>query len=469
MEDLFRREGSDAWWGRPAEAETGKTRTGEEFLPYRDNAERIARLVPTGLSCPSCGRSDQLTAQDQIVDVWFESGVSHLAVLGRPDLPWPADLYLEGHDQYRGWFHSSLLVSIADREKAPYRTVLTHGFTLHLNPLTGRPEKMSKSLGNAISPVEVAGRVGAEILRLWVSQVDFLEDMSLNKEILERNKETYRKIRNTLRYLLGNLYDFDARRDRVPYAEMSEIDRWALQKLEILVGRLRSAYEEFQFHQVYHGLNQFTAVTLSSFYLDVLKDRLYTSAASSRQRRSAQTVLWALCETLCRLMAPVLCFTAEEAWQAMRTLPGGEGLARSVHLADLPETGAVPAEEDLLDRWEKLLAVREEASRALETARQARMIGTSLEAKLVLDLPADYAAPLDRLGPEARFLFIVSQIERREPDEGALASDKVPGLRVGVERAEGKKCERCWNYTLDVGSSPLYPTACARCVRNLSA
>jgi len=466
--DLFSREGSDAWWGRPS----GKGGAGgaAAFTPYESNSERIARLVPPGLACPSCGRRDLLKPLEQIVDVWFESGVSHSAVLGhRPDLPWPADLYLEGHDQYRGWFHSSLLVSIGDRGRAPYKQVLTHGFTLTVNPETGRPEKMSKSLGNAISPVEVSDKLGAEILRLWVSQVDFLEDMTLSEEILERNKETYRKIRNTLRYLLGNLYDFDARRDALPYDRLVEIDRWALQQLDALVGRITSACENFQFHQVYHGLNQFMAVTLSSFYLDVLKDRLYTAAPASPARRSAQTVLWNLCEKLCRLMAPVLSFTAEEAWQSLRALPGGGDLPLSVQVARFPAPGDVPGDAALLERWERILEVREEASRALEAARQSKMIGTSLEAKLVMDIPATHAAALDALGQDARFVFIVSQIARLDPGEGALASERVAGLRVKVERADGRKCERCWNYSPDVGASAALPTACGRCAATLAS
>ncbi|MDX1388737.1 MAG: isoleucine--tRNA ligase, partial [Acidobacteriota bacterium] len=265
LRTLFLDEGSDAWFGAPA----GDGR----HHPYRSPRERLDRLVPEGITCPYCGTRDDLAVHDHIVDVWFESGVSHSAVLGRqPRLPWPADLYLEGHDQYRGWFHSSLLVAVNDRGLAPYRSVVTHGFTLD-----GDGRKMSKSLGNATSPAEVADRRGAEILRLWVSMVDFLEDMRVSEEMLDRNAEAYRKIRNTFRYLLGNLTGFDPENDGVSYDDLEEIDRWALQQLEQLRNRIRGAYENHQYHVVYHGLVNFAAVTLSSFYLDILKDRLYTA------------------------------------------------------------------------------------------------------------------------------------------------------------------------------------------------
>jgi len=468
---LFAREGADAWWGRPVDDGGAPPPGPHSYLPYTDDAERRARLVPKGVVCPVCGKDDMLHPQDQIVDVWFESGVSHAAVLGRsPELPWPADLYLEGHDQYRGWFHSSMLASVGARGAAPYRGVLTHGFTLFLNAKTGRPEKMSKSLGNVIDPAEVCDRLGAEILRLWVAQVDFLEDMSLSEEILDRNKEAYRKIRNTLRYLFGNLYDFDPRTDAVPGAELPELDRWAMLELRRLERRLRAAYTDFAFHQAYHGLNQFAAVTLSALYLDILKDRLYTSAAGSRARRSAQTVLRATAESLCRLMAPVLSFTAEEAWQALRVLPGGERLAESVHVTVFPNPQG-PDDEALGERWEKILAVREDAARALETARQSKMIGTSLEARLILDVPASHAAALDVLGADARFVFIVSRLDRGDPSQAPrqAAGERVPGLRIGVEKAGGAKCERCWHWTDDVGAAPRFPGVCGRCVGSLTA
>nr|NIQ84718.1 isoleucine--tRNA ligase [Acidobacteriota bacterium] len=346
---LFADEGSNAWYGAP-DGDGG-------HRPYASEAERLERLIPAGVVCPQCNEHDHLVLQDHIVDVWFESGASHGAVLGHDEgLPWPADLYLEGHDQYRGWFHSSLLVAANDRDEAPYRAVLTHGFTVDAE---GR--KMSKSLGNYVSPLDLADNRGAEILRLWVSMIDFLEDMRMSEETLERNVETYRKVRNTFRYMLGNLHEFDPATDRVPYDELVEIDRWALQRLEQLRERLIRAYDRYEYHLVYHGVHQFSTVTLSAFYFDILKDRLYTSPAKSPERRSAQTALWVLADGLCRLMAPVLCFTAEEIWQKLETLRGHEAWAdRSVHATHFPDAVVERTDPALLDRWTRLGQIREE-------------------------------------------------------------------------------------------------------------
>ncbi len=458
---LFLAEGSDAWYGVPE--------GNGAFRPYASVDERLARLVPASLACPKCGRRDALRPHEHIVDVWFESGVSHSAVLGHdPRLPWPSDLYLEGHDQYRGWFHSSLLVAVNDRDGAPYREVVTHGFTLDSE---GR--KMSKSGGNAISPMDVADQRGAEILRLWVSMVDFLEDMRLSAEILERNSEAYRKIRNTFRYLLGNLHGFDPSRDQVPHAEMEEIDRWALHRLEGLRSRLIAAYGAHQYHLVYHGLYHFCAVTLSSFYLDVLKDRLYTAPARSRLRRSAQTALYRLAMDLCRLMAPILSFTAEEVWQELEACHGRERWARAtVHAERFPEALPVAEDRDLVERWERLLGFREEVSKALEIARAAKRIGSSLEAKVRVLASAEDEAFLRSFGADLRFFLITSGVEFGGVGEGAFRSEAIPGFAVEVLRADGAKCERCWNYTTDVGSDAEWPSVCARCagaVREIAA
>ena len=338
LESLVREEGSDAWYGAP---ENGGHR------PYRDHEERLTRLVPSSIACPACGKRDRLTFHDHIVDVWLESGVSHSAVLGKdPRYPWPADLYLEGHDQYRGWFHSSLLVAVNDRDTAPYKEVVTHGFTLD-----GQGRKMSKSMGNAISPVDVCKQRGADVLRLWVAMVDFLEDMAISEEIMDRNAEAYRKIRNTFRYLLGNLKGFHPSTDAVPYEEMEEIDRWAMQRLDRFREKLVDAYKAHQYHAVYHGLHNFCAVDLSAFYLDILKDRLYTFPPAGRARRSAQTVLFHLADQLCRLMAPVLAFTAEEIWQALEPFHGRESwVDRTVHTETFPEPLAVDRDPALLNR-----------------------------------------------------------------------------------------------------------------------
>jgi isoleucyl-tRNA synthetase len=438
-------EGSDAWFGTLGE--------GGSHRPYASARERLDRLVPATVACPSCGSRDHLAIHDHIVDVWFESGVSHSAVLGRdPDLPWPADLYLEGHDQYRGWFHSSLLVAVHDRGRAPYKGVVTHGFTMD-----GEGRKMSKSLGNVISPIDVADARGAEILRLWVSMIDFLEDMRLSQETLDRNAETYRKIRNTFRYLLGNLSGFDPDADAVSPAELHEIDRWALHQTESLRARVVAAYEAHQYHLVYHALNAFVTVTLSSFYLDVLKDRLYTAPRASLARRSAQTVLWRMASDVARLAAPILCFTAEEIWQELEALRGRPRWeASSVHAQVFPEPSTLPAEPDLLARWDRLASIRETVMKALEEARAAKAIGSSLEAQVAISGPAETVTFLRSFGEELRFLFLTSAV---------TFGAEEPAVSVTVRPASGTKCQRCWNYTDDVGQDAEWPGACARCSR----
>jgi isoleucyl-tRNA synthetase len=452
VRDLFLAEGSDAWFGKPG-PDGG-------HVPYESDAERVARLVPDSVVCPHCETRDGLAIDDHIVDVWFESGVSHSAVLGHDDrAPWPSDLYLEGHDQYRGWFHSSLLVAVNDRGAAPYRGVVTHGFTLD-----GDGRKMSKSLGNVIAPAKVIQKRGADILRLWVSMIDFLEDMRLSEEILDRNAEAYRKIRNTFRFLLGNLNGFDPERDRVAYDVMPELDRWALQRLDVLRARVVEAYERFQFHVVYHQLHQFCGSTLSAFYLDILKDRLYTLPEDAPERRAAQTVLHRVATDLCRLMAPVLSFTAEEIWQELEALHGREKwAAATVHAATFPERLEVPSDPALLERWERFARLREEISRALEGARREKTIGTPLEAHVVLETGDDDRSFLESFGDDLRFLLIVSRVSFGEADEDAVAAENVPGLRVGIRRADGEKCGRCWHYTEDVGSDDEFAELCARC------
>jgi len=459
---LFLREGSDAWFGQPDASGT--------FRPYASDAARRARLLPPGLTCRACGSADALAFHEHIVDVWFESGVSHSAVLGRdPRMPWPADLYLEGHDQYRGWFHSSLLVAVNDTGQAPYRGVVTHGFTLD-----GDGRKMSKSLGNVVSPMDVAAKRGAEILRLWVSMVDFLEDMRMSEETLDRNAEAYRKIRNTFRYLLGNLDGFDPARDVVAQHELEEIDRWALQQLAHLRRRVVEAYEAHQYHVVYHALHNFAAVTLSSFYLDVLKDRLYTAPPASRERRSAQTALHRIAVDLCRLMAPVLCFTAEEVWQELETLHGRPRWAEStVHAQTFPEAAQERIDEALDRRWERMLRVREDVAKAIEAARAAKAVGGSLETSVTLVGQSELREFLATFGEGLRFVLITSEAKlASDVPPGALAqvdSTAEPGLTVAVFRASGAKCARCWNYTADVGSDSSWPTACGRCARAVRA
>jgi len=341
--------------------------------------------------------------------------------------------------------------------------VVTHGFTLDAE---GR--KMSKSEGNVISPQDVARQRGAEILRLWVSMVDFLEDVRLSEENLDRNAEAYRKIRNTFRYMLGNLHGFDPDRDRVDYAEMEELDRWALQQLERLRRRIVEGYDKHQYHAVYHGLHHFCTVTLSSVYFDILKDRLYTFPPRHRARRSAQTALYHLAVDLVRLMAPLLCFTAEEIWQHLQPLHGGEAWSdSSVHAECFPDPLPIGEEPELLSRWDRLMKVREEVYKALETARAAKTIGTGLEAQLIIDAPASEAELLRSFGEELHFLFLTSAVEFGATAVDAFRSETIPGLSVEVRRATGDKCERCWNYTTDVGRDDAWPTICERCAEHV--
>jgi isoleucyl-tRNA synthetase len=455
---LFLEEGSDAWFGASG--------AGGSHRPYASSAERLTRLVPPGIACPSCGNRDHLVVHEHIVDVWFESGVSQAAVLGHnPLLPWPADVYLEGHDQYRGWFQSSLLVAVHERGSPPYREVVTHGFTLD-----GAGRKMSKSLGNVISPLDVAAQRGAEILRMWVSMVDFFEDMRLSPDILEQNADAYRKVRNTFRYLLGNLHGFDPETHTVPYGEMEEIDRWALQQLERVRRRWIEAYEGHHYHLLYHGLHNFCSVTLSAFYLDILKDRLYTYPGRDRARRSAQTVLWRLARDLARLVAPLMCFTAEEVWQELETIQGRRAWDRnSVHVECFPRALEVAEDGALLARWERLMRLRDEVNKALEQARRDGRIGGSLEARVVLAADEGTRTFLESFGETLRFLLLTSEVEFGTPAAVAYRSAEVPGLAIEVLQARGDKCQRCWNWTTDVGADREWPEVCSRCARAVRA
>ncbi len=413
--------------------------------------KEAADLLPPQTSCPNCGATDFEKERD-ILDVWFDSGVSQAAVLEvRPDQRWPADMYLEGSDQHRGWFHSSLLTAVGTRGRAPYRSVLTHGFVVD-----GEGKKMSKSLGNVVAPQEVIERYGAEILRLWVAAEDYRDDIRISEEILSRLAEGYRRIRNTCRYLLGNLHDFDPAGDALPIEELHEIDRFILHRLQRLIERLRRAYEGYDFHLLYHGLHNFCAVDLSAFYLDVLKDRVYTSAPRSRARRAAQTSMHEILNALVRLMAPVLSFTAEEVWQLM---PRHANKPESVHLDEFP-----PARSDLLDdaleaRWEALLSVRDDVLKALEAARKAKLIGTSLEARVEVVSEPEVLTLLSRYEADLPMLFIVSAVDLGSL--GPAAADK--RVEVRVQRAEGQKCARCWTFSESVGRSLRYPDVCARC------
>ena len=417
---LMEHEGADVWFARPA-----------------------SELVPAGTRCPKCGSQD-FKKETDILDVWFDSGVSQAAVLRhRDDQHWPAEMYLEGSDQHRGWFHSSLLAAVGAQGGPPYTSVLTHGFVVD-----GEGRKMSKSQGNVIAPQEVIAKYGAEVLRLWVAAEDYRDDVRLSDEILTRLAEGYRRIRNTCRYLLGNLYDFDPERNGVPAERLLPIDRFILHRLQQLMDRVRRAYEGYEFHILYHSLHNFCAVDLSAFYLDVLKDRVYTSAPDSRLRRSAQTAMYEILVAVVKLMAPVLAFTADEVW---RYLPAANKPS-SVHLTELPRPRPEFDDPALAADWERLLALREVVLRSLETARKEKRIGSAQEAAVRLIVPAAEAAFAQAHREDLETICIVSHLTV-EPGDVTAAE---------VVRAAGSKCPRCWNYR-QIGVSATHPDLCARC------
>jgi isoleucyl-tRNA synthetase len=431
--DIFERESADAWFAREAR-----------------------ELLPEGFRCPKCGGTDWTKEMD-ILDVWFDSGSSSIAVLEKYEgLRWPADVYLEGGDQYRGWFNSSLMIGLAAHNAAPYRAVVTHGWVVD-----GQGKAMHKSAGNAVSPNDVIKQSGAEILRLWTASTDYHEDMRCSPEILQRISEAYRKIRNTARFALGNLDSFDPARHSVGADEMHEIDRWALAELDIVIARALAGYQAYEFHTVYHALYNFCTVTLSARYFDIIKDRLYTAAPRSRARRSAQTALYRIADALARLLAPILAFTADEIWENLPRAGEDDAHAASVHLALFPPVHA-EVDSKLLVRWARLFEIRDVVLRALEEARTAKTIGGSLEARVQLTASGETYELLERYCDELRYIFIVSQVEIHN------AEGEKDALRVEVARAAGEKCERCWNYSVRVGESSRYRTACERCVEALT-
>ncbi len=468
---IFLQEGSDAWFIRPA-----------------------AELVPADLKCPGCGNKE-FSKEEDILDVWFDSGVSHVAVVEEhTQLRGVADLYLEGSDQHRGWFHTSLLTSVATRNRPPYRSVLTHGFTLD-----GKGRKMSKSVGNVIAPQEIIKRYGAEILRLWVAAEDYREDVRISDEILKRLVEAYRRLRNTSRFLIGNLYDFGPEKDAVRHDDLDGLDRWILHRTQNLFTRCREAYEKFEFHVVYHSLNNFCSVDLSALYLDIVKDRLYCEGAGSKERRSAQTTLHRILEVLVHLMAPILSFTAEEIWNYM---PQNGRRPESVLLSQLPvPDSSLLIDKDLEAEWDLRFKVRAEILKALEATRDGSIIGHSLDAEVVL-YPDMYASPYQNLlrtwpAGKREEIFIVSQVRdepKEAPDfvwdqlkasrtangEDAIATIYTPTGREGrsydsklldgpiaVFKADCQKCQRCWIYRPSVGEDRSHPTVCGRCSKVL--
>jgi isoleucyl-tRNA synthetase len=429
--DIFAKETADAWYARPE-----------------------SELLPEGFKCPKCNSAD-FRKETDILDVWFDSGSSCVAVLEtRGDtLRFPADVYLEGGDQYRGWFNSSLSCGIAAHGQAPYKQIITHGWVVD-----GEGRKQSKSLGNVTAPQEIIDKSGADVLRLWAAAVDYTEDVRCSDEILSRVVDAYRKMRNTLRYALGNLDGFDPAVDTVTDNELLEIDRWALANLDSVTAKVVESYRAYDFQAAYNALYSFCTITLSARYFDIIKDRLYIMAPKAKERRSAQTALYRIADSLCRLLSPLTVFTADEAWE---NLPGRR--EASVHIAEFPaasnaDNGA------LLERWERLFAIRDEVLRSLEEARNAKQIGSALEAKVVLTADHETTLFLADYFRELRYIFIVSQVEVHE----ARNADTPVRTTVSIQKADGQKCERCWNYSVRVGEFDRYPTVCERCAQALS-
>lgn len=445
LQALFHEHGSDVWFAREA-----------------------GDLLPAGTKCPQCG-AEEFTKETDIMDVWFDSGTSHVGVLDEPsiwpDLCRPADLYLEGSDQHRGWFNSSLSTSVAIGMQSPYKAVLTHGFVVD-----DHGHKQSKSLGNVVDPLKVVQQMGADILRLWVSSADYRGDLAASPSILKQITESYRKIRNTCRFLLGNLSDFDPARDMVAYRQLPEIDRWALLRLQKLIRRVNAGYRDYEFHVVYHTIHGFCTVDMSALYLDMIKDRLYTAAAASPERRAAQTALFEILNALVRLLTPVLAFTAEEIW---RYIPGDKGGVTSVQLTDMPEVQEEYLDDELEQKWERLLTVRGEVTKALEIARRDKVIGNSLESSVNLYADKELFDFLQPELPELPTFFIVSGVilnRLEKVPENIKPSDTLPELAIAVQPAGGQKCERCWMYHESIGADPEHPTICPRCtqvVKNL--
>ncbi|RKY01183.1 MAG: isoleucine--tRNA ligase, partial [Spirochaetes bacterium] len=426
--DIFEKEGADAWFKRDAKD-----------------------LIPKGIKCLNCGAEDFIKEFD-ILDVWFDSGVSYAAVCEkREELKSPADLYLEGSDQHRGWFHSSLLASVGTRGKAPYHAVLTHGFVVD-----GEGRKMSKSMNNVIAPNEIIDKFGAEILRLWVASEDYRNDIKISNEILSRLTEAYRKIRNTSRYILGNLHDFNWESDHIPYEEMEEIDRWILNRFHRMIDKVLKAYENFEFYTIYHSLYNFCNVDLSAFYLDILKDRIYTVKPSSFVRRSAQTALFEIIYGMAKLMAPIFVFTAEEIWENITFKDKEE----SVHLASFPVSDSKKIDDNLENRWEKIIEIRDIVDIELEKARKDKKIGLSLDARVELYLPDKLYETFKDMEKDFKHIFIVSQVELKK-------GDKKGEIIAKVDKAQGEKCPRCWNYDPSVTISSYEPRICKRCEQEL--
>ncbi len=422
--NLYEKEGSDAW--------------------YKYEANEI---LPEGFKC-ECGCTE-FTKEMDIMDVWFDSGVSHAAVCNEEHgLRWPADLYLEGADQYRGWFQSSLLTSVAAKGSAPYKAVCTHGWVVD-----GEGKAMHKSLGNGMSPDEVTDKYGADILRTWVASSDYHADIRISQDILKQLSDAYRKIRNTARFILSNLGDFNPDTDSVSVEKLDGIDKWAMARMDEIIEKCKAAYDKFDFHIVYSTMRDFCTIDLSNFYLDILKDRLYVEKADSESRRAAQTVIYNILRTMTLYLAPVISFTAEEIWGYMPRSEKDD--AESVFFNKLPEKSGVSADEEFMEKWEKIDELRDIVNKALEEARGQKLIGKSLEAKVTLNCGRDWYDFAKSVENDLVSAFIVSAVD--------VEKSEFDGVNVKVEVAPGEKCERCWTHSDTVGKCAEHPTLCARC------
>ena len=433
--DLFREKGSNAWFDMTA-----------------------AEILPAGIKC-ECGCSE-FDKETDTMDVWFDSGSSWRAVIeNREGQKTPVDVYLEGNDQYRGWFQSSMLTSIATQGKAPYKTVITHGMIVD-----EERQKMSKSLGNGIAPEDILKQYGADVMRLWVASSDYRQDMRISKDMLKHLSQNYLKIRNTARYILGNLFDFDPKTNAVAYADMPELDKWALMKLNDLAAKVREGYDSYEFHTVFHAIHNFCVVDMSNFYLDVIKDRLYCDETDGLSRRSAQTTIYRILSALVRMLSPILCFTADEIWQAMPH--AAEDDVRNVAYNEMPQADeALSFSDEDRAKWDKLTAFRDDVNKALEGARTAKTIGKPLEACVTVYADAEQAAFLNGCGQDLADLCIVSELDVVAGDGEGAASENLPGLKIAVARAAGEKCLRCWKQAKTVGSDAKHPGLCARCAK----
>lgn len=431
--EIFGNEGTNAWFAKDTEY-----------------------FLPEGFVCPHCGSDHGFSKEKDIMDVWFDSGSSHLAVCkNRPYLKWPADVYLEGGDQYRGWFQSSMLTSVAVTGQAPYKTVISHGWVVD-----GEGKKMSKSLGNGINPDDIVKQYGAEILRLWVASSDYHADIRISPEILKQLSEGYRKIRNTARFILGCIGDFNPDVNSVTDDRLQDIDVWALNALNSLVKKVTEGYDNYEYHNVYHAIHHFCVVDMSNFYLDVIKDRLYSEKADSETRRAAQTVIYKVLETLTLLVSPILAFTSEEIWQYMPHRDSHD--VRHALFNDFPRAFDLDVNDEFVARWDKIHELRDDVKKALENARNEKIIGSSLDAKVILFAKGETFDFVNSVKDILPAVFITSQVEISADGEGSYNGD-VENLTVSVEKAQGEKCERCWIYSDTVGSDSEHPTLCSRC------